>query len=156
MPGLPQEADPLSPKRPLSLEQAAADGLGHAAVDGRWRRHVGTRGGWRRGVGVSGERRPLELGVNVDEAYAHLYVTLAALRGSLVVAQDDGESAEAVVVLDDGRVVFWVWDTTFSHADAGGIMLVYDPDTGGQTEVAAMAGAVHVGVYTGSLLRLRN
>jgi hypothetical protein len=87
---------------------------------------------------------------------ARLYVTLAALRGSLVVAQDDGESAEAVVVLDDGRVVFWVWDTTFSHADAGGVMLVYDPATGGQTEVAAMAGAVHVGVYTGSLLRLGN
>uniref|UniRef100_A0A0D3GP22 Uncharacterized protein n=1 Tax=Oryza barthii TaxID=65489 RepID=A0A0D3GP22_9ORYZ len=76
--------------------------------------------------------------------------------GRRSVAVDDGESAEAVVVLDDGRVVFWVWDTTFTHADAGGVMLVYDPATGGQTEVAAMAGAVHVGVYTGSLLRLRN
>ncbi|KAF0900079.1 hypothetical protein E2562_026815 [Oryza meyeriana var. granulata] len=123
-----------------------------------------------------------------------LHVTLAELRGSLVVAQDDhraatldlwfllagsgdgkvgqqhwskqytvtmpyhgrpwwwwGESAEPVVVLDDGRIVFWVWP---SNSLRGGVMRVYDPITSGQTDVAAEAKCTHVGVYTGSLLRL--
>ncbi|KAF0908942.1 hypothetical protein E2562_030238 [Oryza meyeriana var. granulata] len=123
-----------------------------------------------------------------------LRVTLAELRGSLVVAQDghraatldlwfllagsgDGkvgqqhwskqytvtmpyhgrpwrlweESAEPVVVLDDGRIVFWVWP---SNSLRGGVMRVYDPITSGQTDVAAEAKCTHVGVYTGSLLRL--
>uniref|UniRef100_A0A0E0LIU8 F-box associated domain-containing protein n=1 Tax=Oryza punctata TaxID=4537 RepID=A0A0E0LIU8_ORYPU len=88
-----------------------------------------------------------------------LYVTLATLRGSLGELEFpqhpswirpvtmpyrerlwrlEGESTEVVVVLDDGRVVFWVWDTGFSRATAGDIMRVYDPATGGQMEVAAM------------------
>ncbi|KAF0908944.1 hypothetical protein E2562_030240 [Oryza meyeriana var. granulata] len=61
------------------------------------------------------------------------------------------DSAEPVVVLDDGRIVFWVWS---SGSLRGGVMRVYDPITGGQTDVAAEAKCTHVGVYTGSLLRL--
>uniref|UniRef100_A0A0E0LIE0 F-box domain-containing protein n=1 Tax=Oryza punctata TaxID=4537 RepID=A0A0E0LIE0_ORYPU len=122
-------------------------------------------------------------------------VTLAELRGALVVAYDDhraaaldmwfllagdgeqqqqhwskqytvtmpyhrrpwrwdgGESAEPVVVLDDGRIVFWVWAGGGSRR-GGGVMRVYDPITGGHTDVATAARCAHVGVYTGNLMSL--
>uniref|UniRef100_A0A0D9W635 Uncharacterized protein n=1 Tax=Leersia perrieri TaxID=77586 RepID=A0A0D9W635_9ORYZ len=105
-----------------------------------------------------------------ETKHDRLRVTLAALRGSLVVSHDDhragtldlwfllagsgddsskvgqhwskqytvttmpyhkrpwrwdGESAEPVVVLDDGRIVFWVW-TSGRSSSRGGVMCVYD------------------------------
>nr|BAC79925.1 hypothetical protein [Oryza sativa Japonica Group]BAD30208.1 hypothetical protein [Oryza sativa Japonica Group] len=64
----------------------------------------------------------------------------------------DAESAEpAVVLVDDGRVVFWVW-ANGSSEHGRGVIRVYDPATGGQTDVAAMVGAVHVGVGASPLL----
>uniref|UniRef100_A0A0E0E905 F-box domain-containing protein n=1 Tax=Oryza meridionalis TaxID=40149 RepID=A0A0E0E905_9ORYZ len=67
----------------------------------------------------------------------------------------DGESAEPVVVLDDGRIVFWVWAGGGGGTrHGGGVMRVYDPITGGHTDVATAARCAHVGVYTGNLLSL--
>ncbi|KAF2932195.1 hypothetical protein DAI22_05g269500 [Oryza sativa Japonica Group] len=153
-------------------------------------------GDWITAFDVEAEQwRPELVGGPPETFHNRLRVSLAALRGSLVVAQDDhqagtldlwfllagdggkvgpqhwsklytvtmpyhgrpfrldGERAEPVVVLDDGRIVFWVWERRVSSR--GGVMRVYDPNTGGQTDVAAEANCVHVGVYTGSLLRPR-
>ncbi|EEE66780.1 hypothetical protein OsJ_23512 [Oryza sativa Japonica Group] len=67
----------------------------------------------------------------------------------------DGERAEPVVVLDDGRIVFWVWaGGSGGTRHGGGVMRVYDPITGGHTDVATAARCAHVGVYTGNLLSL--
>ncbi|KAF0907089.1 hypothetical protein E2562_014690 [Oryza meyeriana var. granulata] len=65
----------------------------------------------------------------------------------------DGESAEPVVVLGDGRIVFWVWAGGGSRY-SGGVVRVYDPSTSGNTDVVAAARCGHVGVYTGNLLSL--
>uniref|UniRef100_A0A0E0D6I3 F-box domain-containing protein n=1 Tax=Oryza meridionalis TaxID=40149 RepID=A0A0E0D6I3_9ORYZ len=175
---------------------AVVDGVAYFVLRDEFLLRETGGGDWITAFDVEAEQwRPELVGGPPETFHNRLRVSLAALRGSLVVAQDDhqagtldlwfllagdggkvgpqhwsklytvtmpyhgrpfrldGERAEPVVVLDDGRIVFWVWERRVSSR--GGVMRVYDPNTGGQTDVAAEANCVHVGMYTGSLLRPR-